>query len=234
MQCQAQKDECDRRGQRYGKWKSSLPVCLSNMGRSWQSMSHCGALSQQVGEHAKRSCRRWGGRQCSSLRQERKCAELVEGRNFVENLAWAKSRDVVLVLHHSTFLAWRRLWTFTGSLTSPRCNLYGVDGVPPDLARNSPRTHRRNPASGNTAGSIGHLPPPTALSGRAPYCQANLPQIGHIFGLIQGPMQAWSLHMHPQLPSSLSLHICSGCCFWRRCASPCRSRRRVRWVLRAT
>ena len=96
--------------------------------------------------------------------KERKYAELVEGRrcklvvvaietggrwsaeacNFVENLAWAKSREVVPVLHRSAFLAWRRRWTrmlsvfccraFAGSLTSPRCDLSGVDGVPPDMA----------------------------------------------------------------------------------------------------
>ena len=92
-------------------------------------------------------------------------------------------------------------------------------------ASDRPRTHRRNPASGSTAGSIGHLPPPIVPLGRAPRCQASLPQTGHIFGPTQGAVQAWSLHMHPQLPSSLSFHICSGCCSWRGCASPCRSRR---------
>ena len=29
-----------------------------------------------------------------------------EACNFVENLAWAKSREVVPVLHRSAFLAW--------------------------------------------------------------------------------------------------------------------------------
>ena len=92
-------------------------------------------------------------------------------------------------------------------------------------ASDRPRTCRRNPASGSTAGSIGHLPPPIVPLGRAPCCQASLPQTGHIFGPTQGAMQVWYLHTHRQLPSWLSLHICSGCCSWRGCASPCRSRR---------
>ena len=97
-------------------------------------------------------------------------------------------------------------------------------GSPNDLADQNcarasdrPRTHRRNPASGSTAGSIGHLPPPIVPLGRAPCCKASSLHT-------EGAMQAWSLHMLPQLPSSLCLHISSGCCSWR-CASPCRSRK---------
>ena len=95
-----------------------------------------------------------------------------------------------------------------------------------ELRSNRPRTYRRNPASGSTAGSIGHLPLPIVPLGRAPCCQASLHQTGHTFGPTQGAMQVWCLHTHPHLPSSLSLHICSGCCSWRGCASPCQSRRR--------
>ena len=57
-----------------------------------------------------------------------------EACNFVENLAWAKSREVVPVLHRSAFLAWRRCFSFLLLLTLPRCDLSGVDGAPPDMA----------------------------------------------------------------------------------------------------
>ena len=62
---------------------------------------------------------------------------------FVENLAWAKSREAAPVLQRSVF--WpgdggRACCQFlvvalvAGSLTSARCDLSRVDGVPPYMA----------------------------------------------------------------------------------------------------
>ena len=63
------------------------------------------------------------------------------------------------------------------------------------------RNCRRNPASGNMAGSIGPLPSQTPLSGRVPCCQAKLPRTGHTFV----PIQVATLGSRwPTLPQLLS------------------------------
>ena len=99
-------------------------------------------------------------------------------------------------------------------------------------ASDRPRTHRRNPASGSTVGSIGHLPHPIVPLERAPCCQASLPQTGHIFSPTQGAMQGVVFAHAPTAPEfvvpphlfrvlllermRLSLPIteatCGGCC----------------------